>query len=565
MLSLRRERTHGEELPKRIRELTSTRVDATVPETRIYEPRNNEMFSEDESLEVNPTERRKLKRVVFNLPEPSLKNITRRENKLHGIETDNQFEEPETSLMLIDGNINGIKARILVDTGATLNHLSKNFCMKHGINIQEEKNRVAVMANNSKEPVDSTGGYVTVSMAGYTENIRFAVNTQKYDVILGKKWATNHNAILHCKDNILQFTYKGKNYEIKTISKENEGEVYVNAMIKDIENGSPTFAVLLSTTGIEQSCGTNSTKKDLQNVFDDFKDVFPIDLPRGLPPSRIEGDFKINLKHGSEPVKRKLHRMSNSGLDELKQKIDELLEQGFIRPSTSPWAAPVLFVSKKDGTLRFCVDYRGLNKLTIKNSYPLLRIDEIIDDLGNAKYFSVIDLRSGYHQMRIFNDDIPKTGFNTKFGHFEFTVVPFGLTNAPAEFMSMMDRVLKGYIGEFVIAYLDDILVYSTTWDEHIEHIRKVLQKLRDHKLFAKLSKCTFGVKEVEYLGFVLKGGKLAMKETKTKAITAWEVPRSKRELQAFLGLGNYYRRFIRGFSKIARPLTDLTKDVPFT
>ena len=205
--------------------------------------------------------------------------------------------------------------------------------------------------------------------------------------------------------------------------------------------------------------------------------------------------------------------MSHAELEETKKQVAELLEQGFVRPSTSPWASPVLFVSKKYGGLRFCVDYRALNKMTLKNSYPLPRVDGLLDEVGHAMYFTLIDLRSGYHQMRIAEEDIPKTGFNTRFGHYEFIVVPFGLSNAPASFMTIMNDVFRDDTGKFVCCYLDEIIVYSNSWDEHIHHVELVLKRLRSERLYAKQSKCVFGATEVEYLGFILKSGQIAMNQ----------------------------------------------------
>ena len=198
--------------------------------------------------------------------------------------------------------------------------------------------------------------------------------------------------------------------------------------------------------------------------------------------------------------------MSLYELEEIKSKINEQLKWGFIQPSTSPWGAPVLFVTKKDGSLRFCVDYRALNKLTIKNSYPLPRIDDILDQLATYKVFSKIDLRSGYHQIRLSPESIPLTAFNTRYGHNEFTVLPFGLCNAPATFMDLMNSIFSPYLDKFVIIYLDDILVYIDNESDHIEHVRKVLEIPRENNLYAKKSKCTIGVYETKYLGFILKG-----------------------------------------------------------
>jgi hypothetical protein len=222
----------------------------------------------------------------------------------------------------------------------------------------------------------------------------------------------------------------------------------------------------------------------------EFPDVFPKELP-GMPPER-KVQFAIELIPGIAPISKRAYRVSRPELVELKKQIDELLEKGYIRPSTSPWAAPVLFVEKKDGTKRMCIDYRALNEVTVKNKYPLPRIEDLFDQLRGASVFSKIDLRSGYHQLRIRPSDIPKTAFITKYGLYEFMVMSFGLTNAPAYFMYLMNNVFMDYLVKFVVVFIDDILVYSQNEQEHEEHLRKVLQRLRDCQLYAKLSKCKF-------------------------------------------------------------------------
>ena len=191
-------------------------------------------------------------------------------------------------------------------------------------------------------------------------------------------------------------------------------------------------------------------------------------------------------------------------LKELKLQLQELLEKRFIRPSVSPWGAPVLFDKKKDGTLRFCIDYRQLNKLTIKNKYPLPRIDDLFDQLKGASIFLKIELRSGYHQLRIKDVDVHKTEFRTRYGHYEFLVMPFGLTNAPAAFMDLMNRVFRPYVDQFVVMFIDDILVYSKDRENHDTHLRVVLETLIKEQLYAKLSKCEFWLNEVSFLGYIV-------------------------------------------------------------
>ena len=252
-------------------------------------------------------------------------------------------------------------------------------------------------------------------------------------------------------------------------------------------------------------------------------------------------------------------------MQELSNQLQELQDKGFIRPSHSPWGAPVLFVKKKDGLFWMCIDYRELNKLTIKNRYPLPRIDDLFDQLQGSRYFSKIDLRSGYHQLRVHEADIPKTVFSTRYGHFEFTVMPFGLTNAPAVFMDLMNRVCKPYLDKFIIVFIDDILIYSKSKEEHGVHLKLILELLGKEKLYAKFSKCDFWLQQVHFLGHVVNSNGIHVDPSKIEAVKNWKTPNSPSEIRSFLGLVGYYRRFIENFSKIAKPLTSLTqKDKKF-
>nr|GEV58193.1 putative reverse transcriptase domain-containing protein [Tanacetum cinerariifolium] len=244
-----------------------------------------------------------------------------------------------------------------------------------------------------------------------------------------------------------------------------------------------------------------SKLKDIP-VVHEFPDVFSEDLS-GLPPSR-EVEFRIDLVHGAMPVAKSPYRLAPMEMQELANQLKELQDKGFIRPSSSPWGAPVLFVKKKDGSFHMCIDYRELNKLTIKNRYPLPRIDDLFDQLQGSQYFSKIDLRSGYHQLRVREEDIPKTAFRTRYGHFEFTVMPFGLTNAPVVFMDLMNRVCRPYLDKFVIVFIDDILIYSKSNEEHEVHLKLILELLKKEKLFRKFSKCEFWLQEVHFLGHVV-------------------------------------------------------------
>ncbi|GJY63981.1 reverse transcriptase domain-containing protein [Tanacetum coccineum] len=299
-------------------------------------------------------------------------------------------------------------------------------------------------------------------------------------------------------------------------------------------------------------------KLDDIRVVRNFPEVFPDDL-LGLPLVR-EIEFHIDLIPGASPVVRSPYRLAPLEMLELSNQLKELQEKGFIRPSHSPWGAPVLFVKKKDGSIRMCIDYRELNKLTIKNRYPLPRIDDLFDQLQGACCFSKIDLRSGYHQLRVREEDIPKTAFRTRYGHFEFTVMPFGLTNAPAIFMDLMNRVCKPYLDKFVIVFIDDILIYSKSEEEHEVHLKTILDLLKKEKLYAKFSKCEFWLQEVQFLGHVVNRDGIHVDPSKVESVKNWKTPESSTEIRSFLGLAGYYRRFIENFSKIAKPLTLLTQ-----
>ncbi|KAL4021466.1 hypothetical protein IC575_020267 [Cucumis melo] len=298
-------------------------------------------------------------------------------------------------------------------------------------------------------------------------------------------------------------------------------------------------------------------------VVKEFLDVFPDDLS-GLPPDR-EIEFTIELLPGTAPISQAPYRMAPSELKELKMQLQELVDKGYIRPSVSPWGAPVLFVKKKDGTLRLCIDYRQLNKVTIHNKYPLPRIDDLFDQLRGAALFSKIDLRSGYHQLKVRESDIAKTAFRTRYGHYEFRVMPFGLTNAPAVFLDLMNRIFHRCLDQFVIVFIDDILVYSVDRESHEEHLRIVLHTLREKQLYAKFSKCEFWLEQVVFLGHVVSAKGVSVDPQKVEAIVNWERPISATEVRSFLGLAGYYRRFIEDFSRLALPLIALTrKNVKF-
>lgn len=463
--------------------------------------------------------------------------------------------------MVAIGTVNGIPCRILIDPGAEINHLSLGFARKHNIPIKPSP-FTAEWVQGADHALSETESVQEVSLgAHYSERLPFSVMPlSKYDVIIGKQWLAHYKPSICMQSNQIEMQFGGKIINIDASVENQDLLISKRSFKRGVRKGFPSFAVYIHKNAPRNAENASCNTQDLLN---EFGDVFPDDLPCGLPPERIQ-DFRIVLQPLATPQKRPLYKMSQKETEELKRQLAELLEKGFIRPSTSPWGAPVLFVSKKDGSMRMCVDYRALNNLTIKNSYPLPRLDDIFDKLRNAQYFSKIDLRSGYHQIRLEEKSIPFTAFRTRYGLFEFLVLPFGLTNAPATFMSVMNDVFREHLDIFVLVYLDDILIYSPDLDTHVSHLRKVLSLLRQHKLYAKRSKCVFCTRTVDYLGHVISPAGFSMEETKVKAVSSWPTPLCKRDVQSFLGMINFYRRFIKGCADIARPLTYLTGKVPF-
>ncbi|GJV94746.1 putative reverse transcriptase domain-containing protein [Tanacetum coccineum] len=338
---------------------------------------------------------------------------------------------------------------------------------------------------------------------------------RSFDVIIGMDWLSRHRAEIVCHERVVQIPLPhGK-------------------MLKVFGERTKEKVKRLMSAKVEEP-----KLKDIA-IIQNFSEVFPDDLSR-LPPSQ-EVNFHIDLILREMLVVKSPYRFAPTEMEELSNQLKELQDMGFILPSSSPWGAPVLFVKKKDNSFRICIDYRELNKLTIKNRYPLPRIDDLFDQLQGSRYFSKIDLQSGYHQLRVHEDDIPKTAFRTRYGHFEFTVMPFGLTNAPVVFMDLMNRVCRPYLDKFVIVFINDILIYSKTKEEHEMHLGLILDLLKKEKLYAKFSKCKFWLREVQFLRHMVNSDGLHVDPSKIEAIKNWEAPKSPTEVRSFLVLAGYY------------------------
>ena len=451
--------------------------------------------------------------------------------------------------------VNELPAQILFDSGANYSFISHEFGRKLALPVDMLVNAIIVeIASGKFVPVSHRMKNILIDLDGnkFHEEL-LPIELNGFDIVLGMDWLSANDAEILCRKKIVKVNPPGKESFMVYGDKcrVNSGIISLMKARKCLAKGCTSYLAFVIDAKME--------KKEVQNipVVCDYPEVFPEDLP-GLPPDR-QVEFRIDLLPGTTPIAKAPYRLAPTEMKELMTQLQELLDKGFIRPSSSPWGAPVLFVKKKDGSMRMCIDYRELNKVTIKNKYPLPRIDDLFDQLQGSSYFSKIDLRSGYHQLKVREQDIEKTAFRTRYGHYEFLVMSFGLTNAPAAFMDLMNRVCKPFLDKFVIVFIDDILIYLKSKQEREKHLHEVLEVLKKEKLYAKFSKCEFWIQEVQFLGHVVNQEGIMVDPAKIEAVMKWEQPKSPTEIRSFLGLAGYYRRFIQGFSSIATPLTALT------
>ncbi|KAJ1157947.1 hypothetical protein NDU88_010644 [Pleurodeles waltl] len=434
----------------------------------------------------------------------------------------------------------------MIDSGATGNFIDEGVVKRLGLLRIPRKNPEIVLAVDGTplksgpltEQTEDVGLVFSGVSPARREIIRLdIIEAPQYEIILGMPWLRKSNPVID---------WQTKTVSFQSLRSEKVCSLYDNPPALALAQG------LQLATVVEKAV-------ILPSVYAKFKDLFDEGQAETLPPHRIY-DCKIDLIPGALLPSCRVYALSDPETKHLRRYLDRFLEIGFIRPSCSPAASPLFFIAKANKELRTCIDYRMLNKNTIRNRYPLPLIPVLLEQVKEATIYTRLDLKGAYHLVRIREGDEWKTAFKTRYGLFEYLVMPFGLCNAPAAFQYFLNDVLKEYVDHFVIVYIDDILVYSTSLEQHMEHVSLVLQALQQHHLYCKLSKCEFHIQKVEFLGVDLSPEGFCMSTRKIQAVQAWPVPTSVRDVQCFLGFSNYYRRFICHFSHIVSPITRLLR-----
>ncbi|GBG93096.1 hypothetical protein CBR_g58781 [Chara braunii] len=484
-----------------------------------------------------------------------------------------RYDDNNTPLMYVRIQVGQASCSALLDSGASRNFMSQSFMQRAGLGAQVRRkaNPTAVKLADGKtqQLLDRYIEAVPVYFAPHASKpVTFDILDTDFDIILGMPWlaSADHTVNFHRRTLSVRDAFDA---EVACTIPLPHSSIRCQVVTAKsfwatcaYEQPQEIGLCFLRTVAVADSSPTDlSSDPRVVRLLDEFADIF--ESPTGVVPGRPIS-HEIILEAGVVPPKGCIYRMSEV-LEVLRAQLDDLLAKGWIRPSSSPYGAPVLFVRKKKKDLRLCIDYRKLNAQTVKNAGPLPRIDDLLEGLGGAKYFSKLDLKSGYHQISIQPNDRYKTAFKTRYGHFEWVVMPFGLTNAPTTFQAAMTNEFRAMLDRFVLVYLDDILVYSRSLEDHLGHLRQVLETLRLAKYKANHDKCEFVRQELEYLGHFVTPEGIGPLSDKIQAVQEWSEPRNVTDVRSFLGLTGYYQRFIKGYSKIAAHLNKLQcEDWPF-
>ncbi|XP_045803285.1 uncharacterized protein LOC123896906 [Trifolium pratense] len=462
----------------------------------------------------------------------------------------------EYQTMKVEGKIAHVDLLVLIDSGASHNFISPKVTTALGLAITPMPSKSIKLGDGHKVSTKGVCEGVKMKM-GMLEIVVDAMVLELggLDMVLGVSWlSTLGEVVMDWKLLTMQFVHNGQHVKLQGIGNKGSNNSYLNAFLRNWQGreGVEWWSQFQSITADKII-----VSHDINALLAKFHDVFKDQIQ--LPPKRSKvHQIKLKPDHGSINVRP--YRYPHHQKEEIERQVTELLEAGIIRPSMSDYSSPVILVKKKDKSWRMCVDYRALNKATIPDKYPIPIVDELLDELNGASLFSKIDLKSGYHQIRVHEDDIPKTAFRTHNGHYEYLVMPFGLMNAPATFQGIMNDIFRPYLRKFVLVFFDDILVYSKNIQQHLQHLEVVLNVLTSNCFVANQAKCKFGCTQIDYLGHIISGEGVSVDPEKVKCILAWPEPKNVKGVRGFLGLTGYYRKFIKDYGKLAKPRTELTK-----
>lgn len=515
------------------------------------------MWGEEE--DEDPGENHEVSRVLTEMKDLLTEQCTPAEISLNALAGNHSL-----STIRMQGNIKNKLVNILIDSGSTHSFIDQTLVKQLGLVAEIIPPLSVIVADCNTKVINTSCKDVKYSIQGHT----YATDLRLYplggsDIILGVDWLKLMNPV----------TFDFKQYKIRINKEGREIELQGNLPFGSIQaisgkklqklfkgKGATPQGYICLMTGMQDHNAdfkSNSAEPCLQQLLGEYEDVFA--EPKNLPPAR-QHDHHIPLREGTQPINQRSYKVPYIQKAEIERQIKEMLHSGIIQESTSPFASPVILVKKKDAMWRMCVDYRKLNDATIKNKYPIPIIDELLDELHGACWFTKLDLRSGYHQIRVASADVYKTAFRTHQGLYEFKVMPFGLTNAPASFQALMNTVFQEELRKHVLVFFDDILVYSNGLEEHFQHLKGVLQRLREHQLYAKRSKCSFVQEKLEYLGHIISNEGVSTDPAKIKVMQEWPVPKNVKQLRGFLGLTGYCHKFVKDYEVISKPLTRLLK-----
>ena len=460
----------------------------------------------------------------------------------------------------VDGLVRKHCVHILIDSGSTHNFLDERLVRKMGLDAEPTAGFEVAIGDGTKLRAESLCRRVGIRVQGHDIIVDlYPLALRGADIVLGTQWLQSLGPVTFDFRSMWMKFQQG-NKEVRLDGVRSLPSPALQPMVGLPCASDWAYLLQLGPAGDEPQMSPGTTF-NLSNLLDKFSGLF--EEPKELPPTRT-ADHRIEIVPGAAPANVRPYRYPHVQKEVISKMVAEMLEQGIIQPSHSSYSSPVLLVRKKDGTWRFCVDYRALNAITVKDRYPIPVIEELLDELAGATIFSKLDLRAGYHQIRVHPADVHKTAFRTPDGHYEFRVMPFGLTNAPATFQSLMNDIFRPLLRRYVLVFFDDILVYSRTEMEHLRHLEDVLNLLKQNQLKVKKSKCLWGVPQVEYLGHIISAEGVAADPQKIACMSAWPRPTTTTGLRGFLGLTGYYRRFIAGYGKIAAPLTHLLRKDSF-